>query len=72
MRLHVRLPSNPAYTTKVVCADGGVVQLASRERPQLLLRNGTPAVLYNAVAEGRAEGGKDFTLAQALGDPEEE
>lgn len=57
----------PAYNTTVVCADGGVVQLKSRERPQLLLRNGTPAVLYNAVAVGVAEGGKDFTLAQALG-----
>jgi hypothetical protein len=34
----------PAYNTTVVCADGGTVQLKSRERPQLLLRNGTPTV----------------------------
>ena len=57
----------PAYNTTIVCRDGATIQLKSRERPQLLLRNGTPTVLYNAVAEGVAEGGKDFTLAQLLG-----
>ena len=45
------------------------MQLKSRERPQLLLRNGTPAVLYNAVAKSGAEGKAElcFTVAQVLG-----
>ena len=38
-----------------------------RERPQLLLRNGTPAVLYNGVMP---RAGLPFTWAQAIGGPQ--
>ena len=45
---------------------GGTVHLKRRERPQLLLRNGTPAVLYNGAMPTE---GLPFTWAQALGGP---
>ena len=44
------------------------MQLKRRERPQLLLRNGTPAVLYTAVMQDpETATGPTFTWAQALG-----
>jgi hypothetical protein len=54
----------PAYTTTLDVEGGGTVSVKRRERPQLLLRNGTPAVLYNGVMP---KDGLPFTWAQAFG-----
>jgi len=57
-----------AYDTTLEVEGGGTVQLKRRERPQLLLRNGTPAVLYTAVMQDpETATGPTFTWAQALG-----
>jgi|EP01046_Picozoa_sp_COSAG06_P036833 hypothetical protein len=61
-----RYALTPAYTTKLDVADGSTVQLGRRERPQLLLRNGTPAVLYTAVTSTKLHE-PPFTWAQTLG-----
>ena len=57
----------PAYTTLIDVEGGGTVSVKRRERPQLLLRNGTPAVLYNGVMP---RAGLPFTWAQAIGGPQ--
>ena len=54
----------PAYTTTLDVEGGGTVQLSRRERPQLLLHDGEPQVLYTAVMPS---GGIPFTWAQQLG-----
>ena len=57
----------PACTTTLDLEGGGAVALKRRERPQLLLTNGTPAVLYNGAMPKR---GLPFTWAQASGGPD--
>lgn len=56
-----------AYHTLVQWDDGNSTQATSRERPQLLVENGTPLVLYNGLQpSGKHNSGKTFTLAQPI------
>jgi hypothetical protein len=56
-----------AYHTQIHWDDGTTQQVTSRERPQLLVENGTPLVLYNGLQPtGKHNNGKTFTMAQPI------
>lgn len=62
---HWGFSETPAYATEIAVADGSVVNISSRERPQVYFKPGTttPGMLVSGVKD---ETGKTFTFSQEL------